>query len=67
MVPLEYRTAERGLDNVLSHYNRSGFFTKKNNFDGEFKSIMDEVADNLDKSMNYENPDDRVPDIDRNN
>ena len=40
---------------------------KRINCDGKFKSIMDEVADNLDIYVKYENPDDHVPDIERNN
>ena len=35
--------------------------------DEEFKSIMDEVANNLDIYTNYANPDDHVPYIERNN
>ena len=39
---------------------------KKNHCDGELKSIVDEVADILDISMKYANPDDHVPKIDKN-
>ena len=34
---------------------------------GWVKPIMDEAEDNLDISMNYENTDDHVPDIEHNN
>ena len=40
---------------------------KRIHCDGGFKSIMDEVADNLDISMKYADPDDNVPNIERNN
>ena len=70
MVPLDNSTAEDlycRLENVLKHYNRSGVLMKPIHCDGVFLSIMDEVADNLDISMNYGNPDDHVRNIERNN
>ena len=70
MVPLDDRTDEelyRGYDNFQRHYNRAGFFMKQIHCDGEFKSIMDEVADNLDISKNYANTDDHVTIIEQNN
>ena len=60
-----------GLDNILRHYIRAICFMKHIHCDREFKSIMDKVADKfaykLDISMNYANPDNHAPDIERNN
>ena len=50
---------------VLRHYNKAGFTIKKIYCDGEFKSMMDTVSDELDIDMNYANPDEHVPEIER--
>ena len=39
---------------------------KRIHCNGGFKSIIDEIADNFDISMNYANPDDHIPYIERN-
>ena len=70
VVPLDSRRKEelyRGLDTVLRLYNKAGFKIKMIHCDGEFKSIMDPVVDNMDIEMNYSAPDMHVPDIERNN
>ena len=56
-----------GLDNFLRRYNRAGYFMKLIYCGGEFKSIMDEVAYILDIYMNYANPNNHAPNIERNN
>ena len=64
LMPLDDRTSEeiyRGLEIFQSHYNRAGFLMKLMHRGGVFKSIMDEVEDNLGISVNYSNPDYHVP------
>ena len=55
------------LDRVLRHYNKGGFNITTIHCDREFKSIMDRVSDGMDVTMNYANPGDHVPEIERNN
>ena len=58
LVPLNSRSHEeyyQALDQVLRFYNKSGYFIKTIFCDGEFKSLMDKVADELDIDMNYTN------------
>ena len=41
----------------MKHYNKEGFSVKCIEFDCEFKSIMNEVSDEMGIEINYENPD----------
>ena len=70
LVPLTSRRSDeyiRGLKAILRHYNKGGFFVHQINCDGEYTSIMDEVKDKLNITMNYANPGDHVPEAERNN
>ena len=40
----------------MIHYNKSVFSVKRIECDGEFKSVMHEVSDDMGIEMNYENP-----------
>ena len=48
-------------------YNYGGFKINKIECDGEFKTIMDDVKDNLNVKMNYTNAKDHVPAAEQNN
>ena len=50
----------RDLYIVIIHYNKSGFSVKHIECDREFKSIMNEVSDEMGIETNDENPDDQV-------
>ena len=76
--PLQFRTCnfiERGtndeyykiIDKVLRIYNKGGFRIKEIHCDGEYKSMMDRVNDELDITMNYANAQDHNPRAERNN
>ena len=70
VVPITLRTHEeyfRALDQVLRHYNRAGFKIKTIHCDGEYRSMMDNVSDDLDVVMNFTNAQDHVPEAERNN
>ena len=51
----------------MIYYKKSGFFVKLVEFDGEFKSTMDEVGDKMVIEINYENTYDHFPEAERNN
>ena len=57
----------QALDQVLRFYNKAGYKIDKIYCDGEFKSMMDKVADDLNVTMNYTNAQDHVPEAERNN
>ena len=68
LVPMESRTSKESfkrIDMVLRHYNKAGFTIKRIYCDGEFKNMMDIVSDELGIDMNYANPDEHVPEIER--
>ena len=52
---------------VINHYNKVVFAVNSIEYDGEFRSIMDEVCNEMVIEMNYANPDDHVPEVERNN
>ncbi len=52
---------------ILHQYNNEGYKIEKIHCDKEFKSIMDEVSDNLNVDMTYASTNDHVPDIERSN
>ena len=69
-MPLKDRNSDeiyQGLDVILRHYNNEGYKINKIHCDKEFKSIMDEVSDNLDVDMIYASSNDHVLDIERSN
>jgi hypothetical protein len=55
------------LDNVFRIYNRAGFKIKIINCDNEFRPLMDELQDVYNVVMNYANPQEHVPEAERNN
>ena len=68
LVPMESRMSTESfkrIDMVLRHYNEAGFTIQKIYCDGEFRSMMDKVSDELGIEMNYANPDEHVPEIER--
>ena len=69
-IPLNSRVLTelyRGLDVVQRQYNKVGIKIVMIHYDEEFKPLMNPVADDMDVDTNYFNPDDHVPDIERNN
>jgi predicted RNA-binding protein len=70
LVPMNTRQHEeyyRALGQILRHYNQAGFVIKEIHCDGEFRSMMERVNDNLDVKMNFTNAQDHVPEAERNN
>jgi hypothetical protein len=70
LVPLESRVASelyRVLDVILRAYNKRGYQIKTINCDGEFRTLMNKVHDNLDIDMNYTSKGEHVPEAERNN
>ena len=64
LVPLNNRLAEelyRGLDVVMQKYNSAGHEIECIDCDREFKSIMDEIKDELDINTNYTATNAHVP------
>ena len=64
LVPLNNRYAEelyRGLDGVMRKYNSAGHEIECIDCDGEFKSVMDEIKDELDINTNYTATNAHVP------
>ena len=55
------------LDHILRRYNSAGLQITKLNCDNEFKSIMDDVKDELGTDFNPSNPGDHCPEAERNN
>ena len=63
LVTLSKRTKEEcymDLVVVMRHHNKAGFSVKCIECDGYFKSIMDEVSNEMEIYMNDENPDGQV-------
>jgi hypothetical protein len=70
LVPIDSKQKDeyyRALDVILRKYNSAGFMIKMIHCDGEYRSMMDDVKDNLDVEMNYANAFDHVPEAERNN
>ena len=70
LVPLNSRVAEemyRALDVILRAFNKRGYNIKTIHCDGEFRTLMNEVNDNLDIEMNYTSRGEHVPEAERNN
>ena len=55
------------IDTVFRVYNTGGFTVTDIYCDNEFKPMMDNVKDELQVEMHYSNPDDHVPEPERNN
>ena len=55
------------LDSILHYYNAAGYRVVRIHCDREFKSIMDEVKDEMDIDMNYTNTGDHQPEVEWNN
>jgi Reverse transcriptase (RNA-dependent DNA polymerase) len=75
---LMYRTAEwipnqsaqsyrSVLDNVFRIYNRAGFKITTIHCDNEFQPLLDELQSVYNVKMNYANPQEHVPEAERNN
>ena len=70
LIPLENRTETEiyhALDVILRFVNDAGHYVKVINCDGEFKPLMDKVADELYVRMNYTTMGEHVPKAERNN
>ena len=48
----------RKIDKAVTLYNKGGFKVNMNECDGEFKSMVDKVSDDMDITMNYTNAQD---------
>ena len=69
-VPLNSQKSKevyKALDSILRHYNDAGYFFKFIHCDQEFRSLMDQVADELNVKMNYASTGEHVPEAERNN
>ena len=62
--PQAYRSV---LDNVFRVYNRAGFTIKSIRCDNEFRPLLDELQDIYNIVPNYANPQEHVPEAERNN
>ena len=70
LTPLKSRTKTalyEGLDISLRKYNHAGYTIRVIACDGEFRPIFDPIKDALNVHMNYTNPGDHEPHIERNN
>ena len=67
-LPARTATAYRSaLDVIFRQYNKAQFRISTIHCDGEFRSIMDDIKDDLDIDMNYANAQEHVPEAERNN
>jgi len=67
---LKNQTADelyRAIDRSLRVYNDGGFTVTDIHCDGQFRPLMDPVADDLDIKMNYTTANEHVPEAERNN
>ena len=55
------------LDVVMIHNNKVWFYIKHIECDGNLKSIINEVRDEMGIEMNYVNTENHVPESDKNN
>ena len=53
----------RALDRLLRHYNKAGHTVIEIRCDGEFKHLIEKVADDLDIKMNYTTADEHEPTV----
>ena len=70
VVPLENRTRDElynAIDKIFCHYNAAHFTVAEINCDQEFRPLMEQVADDLNITMNYATTDEHVPEAERNN
>jgi len=70
VVPLKNRTAESlydSLDNVLCRYNCATIYVTSIDSDIEFKTLFEDVEDNMDAKFNYAPQGEHVPAAERNN
>jgi hypothetical protein len=63
----QHKEYYRALDQILRHYNQAGFVITQIHCNGEFRSMMDKVKDDLDVNMNFTNAQDHVPEAERDN
>ena len=61
------KTYKQALASVLRVYNLGGFRVTTIHCDNEFRPIMDEVGLTYHIQMNYANPQEHVPEAERNN
>ena len=61
------KTYRSVLDTVFRLYNHAGFQITKIHCDNEFRPLMNELQDNYNITMNYSNPQEHVPEAERNN
>jgi len=70
LVPLKNRTAEslcESLDNLLRRCNRATIYVTSIDSDIEFKTLFEDVEDNMDAQFNYALQGEHVPAAERNN
>ena len=76
--PMYYRTCDRvedkkadtyyeAIDKVLRVYNKGGYRVKTIECDEEYRPLFEKIEDELGIEMNYANPQDHVPQAERNN
>ena len=62
--PEVYQTA---LTDVIRVYNRAGLRVSRIHADNEFRAVLEPIRDVLELDINYANPQDHVPEAERNN
>jgi len=70
LVPLKNRTAESlydSLDNTLRHYNRATIYVTSIDSDIKFKTLFEDIEDNMDAKFNCAPQGEHVPAVERNN
>ena len=70
LVCLKNRDADSmygGLDVILRSYNKAGYFIKKIRCDNEFRTLMNDIMDDLDIEIECVPQGDHVPEAERNN
>ena len=67
-IPKQTSQAYRSvLDNIFSVYNKAGIKITTIHCDNEFRPLMQELQDIYEVHMNYANPQEHVPEAERNN
>jgi hypothetical protein len=62
--PEAYRSV---LDNIFRTYNQAGVWITIIHCDNEFRPLMDQLQNTYNVQMNYANPQEHVPETERNN
>ena len=70
VVPIDTKTQDdyyKALNVIFCQYNKGDFVIKTIYCDGEFRTMMNKVSDDLDVVMNYTNASNHMPEAEQNN